>query len=308
MAAAAFPSTSGSPVASVTPAVTAIVTAIVTGATTKQQKIQSQRRQKRREKWQHAKALREQGYTNAAIASEVGVSVRTVVRLLKGDDYPERKARTRSTNCLTPYLPFIEQQWHAGRRCAATLYRQVQAQGFTGSYGSVYGALCRLGKGMALYAQEPCSAVVPARPSHYSVRQMTWLFLRSAHAGTLSAEETEDLSAMLTAVPSLSALKELTHEFLRLVRQRDAAALTHWLECASASAFSEVKRLAAGLQSDATAVRAALEQPWSNGPVEGQVNRLKFLKRQMYGRAGFDLLRARVLPFGAVAAVSTAAA
>jgi len=69
-----------------------------------------------------------------------------------------------------------------------------------------------------------------------------------------------------------------------------------------------VKRLAAGLQSDAAAVRAALEQPWSNGPVEGQVNRLKFLKRQMYGRAGFDLLRARVLPFGAGAAVSTAAA
>jgi transposase len=74
----------------------------------------------------------------------VGVSKRTVIRLFKGEVFPERKARTRSPDALTPYLPFIEQQWQAGRRCAALLHRQVQAQGFTGSYASVRGALCRL--------------------------------------------------------------------------------------------------------------------------------------------------------------------
>ena len=144
-------------------------------------------------------------------------------------------------------------------------------------------------------AREPCSAVVPAQPSHYSVPQMTWLFLRSAHAAVLSEQEQEDLSATLTAVPALRALKELDHEFLRLVRQRDAAAFLPWLEAAAASAFGAMKRLAASLQSDGAAVRAALEQPWSNGQVEGQVNRLKFVKRSMYGRANLELLRARVL-------------
>jgi len=81
----------------------------------------------------------------------------------------------------------------------------------------------------------------------------------------------------------------------RLVRQRDAAAFLPWLEAAAASAFGAMKRLAASLQSDGAAVRAALEQPWSNGQVEGQVNRLKFVKRSMYGRANLELLRARVL-------------
>jgi transposase len=286
-AATASPSARGSPVGS--------VAAAVTGSKTKLQKLQAERRQARLEKWQRTQALREQGFTNAQIALEVGLSKRTVIRFLKGDVYPERKARTRSTNSLTPYLPFIEQQWEAGRRCAALLHRQVQAQGFTGSYASVRGALCRLGKGMALYADEACSVVVPVRPSHYSVRQMTWLFLRSADEAALSQEEKEDLSATLAAVPALSPLKELAHEFLRLVRQRHAAALLPWLEAATASAFGAMKRLSASLQSDGAAVRAALEQGWSNGQVEGQVNRLKFVKRSMYGRAGFDLLRARVL-------------
>ncbi len=301
----AVPSTRGSPDQSeVGP-----VVAAVTGRQTKIQRLQAQRRQERLERWQRAKALREQGYTNAEIAFEVGVSRRTVIRLLQGEVFPERKARTRSTDTLTPYLAFIEQQWVAGRRSAAPLHRQVQAQGFTGSYASVRGALCRLSKGMALYPENARSATVPTRASHYSVRQMTWLLLRSADEGTLSAEETRDLSAVLEAVPTLAALKELAHAFLRLVRQRDGAALSPWLEAATAGPFSEMKRLAASFQSDGAAVRAALEQDWSNGPVEGQVNRLKFLKRQMYGRAGFDLLRARVLPLGvAVVSAATAAA
>ena len=124
---------------------------------------------------------------------------------------------------------------------------------------------------------------------------MTWLFLRSANEKALSEQERQDLAATLAVRPSLSTLKDLIHEFLRLVRQHDAQALTPWLESATASTFGSMKRLAAGLQSDVAAVRAALEQPWSNGQVEGQVNRLKFMKRSMYGRGSFDLLKARVL-------------
>jgi transposase len=129
---------------------------------------------------------------------------------------------------------------------------------------------------------------------------MTWLFLRSADAAALCEEETEDLSATLAAVPALLPLKELAHEFLRLVRQRDAAALLPWLEAAAMSALGALKRPAANLRSDGAAVGVALEQDWSNGQVEGQVNRLKFVKRSITrkrvpGRASFDLLRARVL-------------
>lgn len=84
----------------------------------------------------------------------------------------------------------------------------------------------------------------------------------------------------------------MVNAFCRLVRARDAAGLDDWLTTARSSVL---RGFVAGLISDIDAVRAALSQPWSNGPVEGQVNRLKLLKRQMYGRANFDLLRSRVL-------------
>jgi len=93
----------------------------------------------------------------------------------------------------------------------------------------------------------------------------------------------------------LATIQPLVQEFRRLVRNRDLAAFGAWRERALASELPDLRTFVAGLERDRHAVEAALRLPWSNGPVEGQVNRLKLLKRQMYGRAGFDLLRARVL-------------
>lgn len=265
------------------------------GLTTQQQKLQAQRRQKRYDLWEKVRALREKGYTQAEIAAEVAISVRTVVRLVKPQVYPERKARTRSVNSLTSFLPYIEEQWNGGQCCAARLYRAVQEQGFTGSYGAVYGAVCRLKKGMALYPAAACRAVVPARSSHYSVRQMTWLLLRSVDEETLSWEEAADVRAALASDASLPALRDFAHAFLRLIRNRDVQDLSDWLGAAQNSSFGAMKRFAVGLAGDVGAVRASLENEWSNGQVEGQVNRLKFIKRSMYGRGSFELLRTRVL-------------
>jgi len=93
--------------------------------------------------------------------------------------------------------------------------------------------------------------------------------------------------------------------FCRLIRQRRGDELAAWLAQVAKSEVAELKAFARSLEQDRKAVEAGLSLSWSNGQVEGQVNRLKFLKRQMYGRASFPLLRARVLPFNA--AVSTAA-
>ena len=85
---------------------------------------------------------------------------------------------------------------------------------------------------------------------------------------------------------------EHARAFADLLRQGDTAALDPWLE---AAATTELRGIATGLKQDKAAVRAAIAEPWSNGPVEGQVNRLKLIKRSIYGRAKFDLLRQRVL-------------
>ena len=87
----------------------------------------------------------------------------------------------------------------------------------------------------------------------------------------------------------------LTESFAGLVRQRQPEALDSWLDRASASCLAVFKRFASGLREDYEAVKAGVTLPWSTGPVEGQINRLKMLKRQMFGRANIDLLRLPVL-------------
>jgi transposase len=101
----------------------------------------------------------------------------------------------------------------------------------------------------------------------------------------------ERLRALTGLLPAAPALAD---EFAAMVRKQMRTTLSEWLSKAEGSGCAELRNFAAGLRQDEAAVAAALTTPWSNGPVEGQVNRLKTLKRQMYGRAGFQLLRARV--------------
>ena len=103
------------------------------------------------------------------------------------------------------------------------------------------------------------------------------------------------LEALLGACPPLSLARDLALEFARLVRERDVGALSAWRERVKGSGVAELAGFVAGLEQDLSAVEAALSVEWSNGPTEGQVNRLKFVKRSMYGRGSFALLRARVL-------------
>ena len=106
------------------------------------------------------------------------------------------------------------------------------------------------------------------------------------------------IDVVTTAHPLIAAAEELAQQFRQTFREKSAAALKVWLVKSAASEIPELERFAAGIERDYDAVSAAVLQPWSNGPVEGQVHRLKLLKRQMYGRGGFSLLRRRVLPFG----------
>ena len=94
---------------------------------------------------------------------------------------------------------------------------------------------------------------------------------------------------------ALAKAIELSQDFAKLLRQRQPEKLDSWLERAAQSALKAFERFAAGLREDYKAVKAGMTLPWSNGPVEGHINRLKMLKRQMFGRANIDLLRLRVL-------------
>lgn len=100
------------------------------------------------------------------------------------------------------------------------------------------------------------------------------------------------------ACPAAAEVGRLAQGFRAVVRERDIAALDRWLREVKASRVRDLTGFAVGLERDRSAVEAALSLPWSNGPVEGHVNRIKAIKRSMYGRAKFDLLRKRILGYG----------
>jgi transposase len=111
----------------------------------------------------------------------------------------------------------------------------------------------------------------------------------------LTDTEQHDLACLQQASPAVTRACGLAQDFADMVRARAAEHLDAWLERAAACEIAALRGFATGLRQDYAAVRAALSLPWSTGQVEGQINRLKTIKRQAYGRAKFDLLRQRVL-------------
>jgi transposase len=120
-----------------------------------------------------------------------------------------------------------------------------------------------------------------------------FLVLRRPEA--LSSEDQHLLDLLGQAHPQVKVACELAQTFAQMIRGRNASALDPWLEETLKGGVPELRTFAAGIKRDQVAILAALTHNWSQGQVEGQINRLKLLKRQSYGRAGFDLLRHRVL-------------
>ncbi|MDQ2808448.1 MAG: transposase [Chloroflexota bacterium] len=132
-----------------------------------------------------------------------------------------------------------------------------------------------------------------ARPPKVRLRE--WRQQLNRPASELSAEETKQIAQVCEHIPVLQTVYDLVQQFGRLIREQERNKLDSWLTAALGAGVAELARFAQGLQQDYAAVAAAVELPWSNGRLEGHVNRLKAIKRSMYGRAKFDLLRKRVL-------------
>jgi transposase len=246
------------------------------------------------------KTLRQQGWTIPDIVAQVGVSKRTVQRFLRAEQFPARARRRRQPRQTDRYEAYLRQCVEAGCHNAAKLYREVKAQGYSGAYASIYQVVQGLTASHSDSAQEPHSQ--KARSSSRSALEVPpsrgvawWLQGHLSSKPEVAAEQKAYLEHLYVLAPVLKEAAALAQEFARMVKKREGDALDTWLEKAGQSTCNEVRLFAQGLRQDLAAVRHAVTLEWSNGQVEGQVNRLKMLKRQMYGRAGFGLLRTRVL-------------
>ncbi len=256
----------------------------------RQERTRAQSRQNRFENWQRAHALFGQGYAKKEVARLMDVNVRTVRSYLRAATFPERQRRSPVNSPLTPYKEFILDRWEEGCQNALQLWREAKARGYPGSATAVRDFVLPLRQPGVTPALKRMERAVP------SPRTLAWLL---ALPSRRTAEQTALVEKLCLACPTLAPCRDLALTFQDMMRRRAAGELESWLDRASASRLSCFASFARGLQADRAAVEAAFSLSWSNGPTEGNVNRLKLIKRQGYGRASFGLLKARVLPLAA---------
>lgn len=252
-----------------------------------------QRRQKRMETVQQ---LQGQGWTQVAIAAHLALAPKTVRRYLRTPLPLAPQRRTRDS-LLDAHKPYLIERWNGGCHNAAQLGREIAQRGFTGRLSIVrlFTGQLRKAAGLPPRTRSAVGRPLTTDPSQRppTLRGLTWLVLRQPE--TLEERENEYLARVCAASAQLDLAVRLTREFTELVRQRQADKLDSWLATAADSGISKLAQFAAGLRRDYAAVHAALSLNWSNGPTEGHINRLKCLKRQMYGRAKLDLLGRRLM-------------
>ena len=256
---------------------------------------QKVRRQRRQQRYEQVLELNRQGLSHRAIADRLGMHRSTVRRFVGAGTFPERAGR-RYGRRTDPFADYLKQRWDEGCRNAAQLFAELQARGFQGSYYAVRRQLAPWRR--AAPPGGTCAGPVATRSlGRPSARRVSWLFLLDP--ADREPPEQAFLDRLGESCPELRAAAELAREFRSMVRERKAEVWDDWQQRATAAESPrEMRAFAEGLKKDEAAVRAALRLPWSNGQVEGRVNRLKLTKRTMYGRAKFDLLRRRVLLAG----------
>ena len=244
-------------------------------------------REKRKERFEAVRAAHQRGVTKRAIAREFGMSPLTIRRYLQAKEFPERAPRQRRSE-LDSFRAYLEKRWAEGCRNASQLCRELRNQGYSGRRS-------RVKEYLQPWRVNSSSASARPRRKLPNVRLVAiWLTKPPMRR---SPNEQRWVEAVTTSNPQVATAEHLAQQFRQVFKDRDAAALTSWLATSVESDIPELKRFVTGIQRDYEAVVAAVQQHWSNGQVEGQVHRLKLLKRQMYGRSGFPLLRRRVLPF-----------
>ena len=223
-------------------------------------------------------------------------------RYLHRATFPEpQRRRDRGRGLLDPYKDYLLQLWNSGCHSSKLLFEQLQAQGYQGGYRTLQRYLQRMRSSLGLPPRRGHQKTISARFTELkqpplTARRVASLVMRQSE--NREPEDEEVLAKLKARQAQLSSAISLARDFAEIVRNLASEQLDAWIQRAIHSQSSPLAHFALGLTEDYQAVQAGVTLPWSNGQVEGQINRLKMLKRQMYGRAQLDLLSQRFLLAG----------
>jgi transposase len=254
------------------------------------------RRAKRLARYEQILQLHQSGVGIRAIAKQMGMGRETVKKFLRAGAFPER-ARTRRSSLVDRYIDELRRLWESGIHNAMELYRHIAAQGFRGSSHLIrrYIALWRDPVQQSdASGSRPKSKASPATPTRISSNRLSWLLMKEDIER--DAGEQKLIGQLLAGCEPLRIGIDLAKAFKQALANQQPRDLWAWTQQAMQDVVpTEIKSFAEGLVRDAASVEPAVKLKWNNGRAEGHVNRIKLIKRKMYGRAKFDLLRIRVL-------------
>lgn len=281
-------------------------------------------RQNKQNLFDEFKALQAAGLKISVISRLLGLNRRRFDKWAKQSALPERSKMQPRAGTVETFREHLRQRWQAGYRNGRMLFDEIQSLGYAGTYKSVSKLLSpwRLGNvALEVSTQLPTnpsntatpdtvatSSPLPTIGTDTTQRQISPQIAAALLAKPrreLTARQAEIVDALKAGCPGYAVMRKLMMTFRSILRQpksnhsSNVPALHRWMEQARAAGIASIQDFESQLQRDILAVEAAITERWSNGPVEGHVNRLKTLKRQMYGRAGVELLRARLIPLPA---------
>lgn len=246
------------------------------------------------ERWKEIRRLQQAGADVADIARKLSISRPTVYRYKDLLEPPEFGQHRRRQTLLDPYIPYILKRWEEGCRNGRKLFGEIRKQGYTYSESNVGRLVAELRRSDGLTGVSKKRRTANSTTSQApGTRHVAVLFLRRKE--NLTEEQAAYLDRLLSSDEALSSAYDLAQKFADMVRNLGGERLEEWLAEASSCAAPALRRFATSIKKDLAAVEAGLTQKWNNGPVEGFVHKLKLIKRQGYGRANFDLLKARAL-------------
>ena len=270
---------------------------------------QAQRRS-RQAIFDRIRSLREAGNSIAIVARETGFGSRTIRKWLKCDAPPERRASAPKPCSPHHFLDYLSRRWAEGCVRGRQLFHEIKLRGYTGSFSHLERLLAKW-RGAADAKASPGVVGEPKmepKPTMETASRVVdpatgWTITPIVAAslcikpqGLLTPNQAAKVEALKSASPEFTAMRQLAMRFRGILRGRDIEKLGVWVDDAQRSGIYAMQRFARTVRRDLDAITNAVTEEWSNGQTEGQINRLKTLKRAMYGRAGAELLRARMLP------------